>query len=315
MITGERIRNIREDKDILQQELADAVGINVSVLSRIEKGTRQLRDDELVKIADKLNVSVDYLLGRTDEPGGFQKGLLGDKNDDSPFMQKVREQMASIQVTPYEEALLKAYRAANDYERTIINATLKLGEFTDIEAEKERKINTAILNLKKSIMSTDGLQCSEIASVNIASVDIDHLLKTYLIRTIIMEQIKDSYTYLVPEMFYMKDFINSLRSHLTHYDAEPQVTIGAFKNACMNFLEELRTYEYEKCMSTSESSIKDFQTMTVNGYEYCIMNNDFYRIEQNGPGSLILTKMPRPPYDPKPTKKEKSTESEYEYAA
>lgn len=76
MITGERIRNIREDKDILQQELADAVGINVSVLSRIEKGTRQLRDDELVKIADKLNVSVDYLLGRTDEPQGtgFQKG-------------------------------------------------------------------------------------------------------------------------------------------------------------------------------------------------------------------------------------------------
>lgn len=68
MIIGERIRNIREDEDILQQELADAIGINVSVLSRIEKGTRQLRDDELIKIADKLNVSVDYLLGRTDEP-------------------------------------------------------------------------------------------------------------------------------------------------------------------------------------------------------------------------------------------------------
>lgn len=68
MSTGERIRNTREDLDILQQELADAVGINVSVLSRIEKGTRAIRDDELVKIANKLHVSTDYLLGNTDIP-------------------------------------------------------------------------------------------------------------------------------------------------------------------------------------------------------------------------------------------------------
>lgn len=67
MLTGERIRNTREDMDILQQELADAIKINVSVLSRIEKGTRQIRDDELVKIADKLHVTTDYLLGRTDD--------------------------------------------------------------------------------------------------------------------------------------------------------------------------------------------------------------------------------------------------------
>lgn len=68
MLTGERIRNIREDKDILQQELADSIGMNVSVLSRIEKGTRQLREDELTKIANKLGVTVDYLLGRTPQP-------------------------------------------------------------------------------------------------------------------------------------------------------------------------------------------------------------------------------------------------------
>lgn len=66
MSTGERIRNTREDLDILQQELADAVGINVSVLSRIEKGTRAIRDDELAKIANKLHVSSDYLLELSD---------------------------------------------------------------------------------------------------------------------------------------------------------------------------------------------------------------------------------------------------------
>ena len=56
MSTGERIRSAREDLDILQQELADAVGINVSVLSRIEKGTRQVRDDELVKTRVKAKI-------------------------------------------------------------------------------------------------------------------------------------------------------------------------------------------------------------------------------------------------------------------
>ena len=49
MITGERIRATREDKDILQQELSIATGINVSVLNRIEQGSRQVRDDEIKK--------------------------------------------------------------------------------------------------------------------------------------------------------------------------------------------------------------------------------------------------------------------------
>ena len=62
MTTGERIKRAREDKDILQQELATAINMNVSVLNRIEKGTRPIRDDELVRIARALQVSTDYLL-------------------------------------------------------------------------------------------------------------------------------------------------------------------------------------------------------------------------------------------------------------
>ena len=63
MTTGERIKSAREDKDILQQELANVINMNVSVLSRIEKGIRPIRDDELVRIARALQVSTDYLLG------------------------------------------------------------------------------------------------------------------------------------------------------------------------------------------------------------------------------------------------------------
>lgn len=72
MTTGDKIRNTREDMDILQQELADAIEMNVSVLSRIEKGTRPIRDDELKKIAQKLGVTTDYLLGNPVPPPSSQ---------------------------------------------------------------------------------------------------------------------------------------------------------------------------------------------------------------------------------------------------
>ena len=59
-----RIANLREGHDLNQKELADKLGINRSVLNRIEKGTRPIRDDELNLIANYFNVSTDYLLGR-----------------------------------------------------------------------------------------------------------------------------------------------------------------------------------------------------------------------------------------------------------
>lgn len=77
---GEKIRCIREDKDIRQQDLADSVGINVSVLSRIEKGTRPVRTDELMAIAKKLQVSADYLLDDEIQPSAPRlKALRLDK--------------------------------------------------------------------------------------------------------------------------------------------------------------------------------------------------------------------------------------------
>ncbi|MCR5440299.1 MAG: helix-turn-helix domain-containing protein [Selenomonas sp.] len=124
MIIGERIRNIREDKDILQQELADAIGINVSVLSRIEKGTRQLRDDELTKIADKLHVSTDYLLGRTDEPHTTVKGAPSSgltQKEEREIEQDLEDMINSMASAAYEsdnseqediEALQATLRAA-----------------------------------------------------------------------------------------------------------------------------------------------------------------------------------------------------------
>lgn len=67
MNIGERIEKLREQKGWIQKELAEKVGYNESVMNRIESGKRPLKDTELKMFADLFDVSVDYLLGRTDK--------------------------------------------------------------------------------------------------------------------------------------------------------------------------------------------------------------------------------------------------------
>jgi transcriptional regulator with XRE-family HTH domain len=65
---GDRIRELREQKGWSQRELSRRVGINYSVMSRIESGQRPVEDDEILKFADIFEVSTDYLLGRSNDP-------------------------------------------------------------------------------------------------------------------------------------------------------------------------------------------------------------------------------------------------------
>ena len=68
---GQRIYDLRVERDIAQGTLADAVHLHQSVLNRIEKGTRPARDREVRDIALYFGVSADELLGlpprQTDE--------------------------------------------------------------------------------------------------------------------------------------------------------------------------------------------------------------------------------------------------------
>ena len=62
---GQRIYDLRIERDIQQGELANAIGLHQSVLNRIEKGSRPARDIEIAAIASFMQVSSDYLLGLT----------------------------------------------------------------------------------------------------------------------------------------------------------------------------------------------------------------------------------------------------------
>ncbi len=63
-----RIRDLREDNDLTQQNLADALHINRRTYSAYENGVNSMTPETLIKIANFYDVSVDYLLGLTDTP-------------------------------------------------------------------------------------------------------------------------------------------------------------------------------------------------------------------------------------------------------
>ena len=61
----ENIRNLREDHDKTQKELADYLNIKQTTYSKYELGQINIPVEVFIKLADFYNVSVDYLLGRT----------------------------------------------------------------------------------------------------------------------------------------------------------------------------------------------------------------------------------------------------------
>ena len=62
-----RIRELREDRDLTQQQVADSIGITQRKYSYLETETQPLTDELLCKLADYYRTSIDYLLRRTDE--------------------------------------------------------------------------------------------------------------------------------------------------------------------------------------------------------------------------------------------------------
>ena len=63
-----RIRAMREDRDLTQHQVAASLGITKRKYSYLETGTQAWTDELLVLLADYYHVSVDYLLCQTNNP-------------------------------------------------------------------------------------------------------------------------------------------------------------------------------------------------------------------------------------------------------
>ena len=63
----QRIRDLREDKDLTQTQISKQLNISQRAYSHFETGTRGIPTEILIKLADLFEVSLDYLVGRSDK--------------------------------------------------------------------------------------------------------------------------------------------------------------------------------------------------------------------------------------------------------
>ena len=63
-----RLIELKEKNKVLQKDIAKSVGLSLRSYQRYEYGERNPTSDILIKLADYFDVSLDYLVGRTDNP-------------------------------------------------------------------------------------------------------------------------------------------------------------------------------------------------------------------------------------------------------
>ena len=71
-----RLREIREDKDLYQKDLAKILNVSQQQYSRCETEENELSYDGLIKLANFYNTSIDYLLYRTDQKKPYPKSIV-----------------------------------------------------------------------------------------------------------------------------------------------------------------------------------------------------------------------------------------------
>lgn len=103
-----RMKQLRQEQKMSQQELADRLGISRSAVGMYEQGRRDPDFELLDAIADLFGVDLSYMLGRSDVRGSYPKhGTLAAPD-------------------PEEAAILEAYRKAPEDVRRLVLYALRL---------------------------------------------------------------------------------------------------------------------------------------------------------------------------------------------
>lgn len=69
----ERLRNIREDRDLTQSEIGSLLNKSQQGYNHIEIGRAELKIDDLVKLCRYYDLSADYIIGLVDKPSSFRQ--------------------------------------------------------------------------------------------------------------------------------------------------------------------------------------------------------------------------------------------------
>lgn len=67
-----RIRDLREDSDLTQKQISAMLMCDQSLYSKYERGEREISLNLMIKLADFYDTSIDFLVGRTDNPKKYK---------------------------------------------------------------------------------------------------------------------------------------------------------------------------------------------------------------------------------------------------
>ena len=124
----DRLRELRKAQGWSQQELADRLHVHVMTISGYERGARRPDFATLDNLADKLDASLDYLLGSADKNTGYPKSFEVIQ-DPHTIMTGIEKRAAAYfqGITSWQQQLLKAYDNASHDTQAAVNAILHLG--------------------------------------------------------------------------------------------------------------------------------------------------------------------------------------------
>ena len=105
----ERLKELRKSRQLSQITLAKKISASQSMVTKWETGKRQPTKEALLALAECFGVTVDYLVGRTDNP-------LSTNVEQTPFEQ----------VTPFEKEVLLRYREMSPTEQAMVCRVLGL---------------------------------------------------------------------------------------------------------------------------------------------------------------------------------------------
>ena len=114
---GNRIRKLREQQEINQQDLAKYLKVAKSTLSQYETGARIPNDDIKKTLASFFNVSIDYLLGLTDIPDTIDNYIAKQK--------KTGTQPVDNQYSADERKIIEMYRQLSEKDKGKIEGRIE----------------------------------------------------------------------------------------------------------------------------------------------------------------------------------------------
>lgn len=133
-----RLKELRKEKKLTQQEIADEIGVTKRTYVYWEQGKHQIKSDKAKQLADYFGVSMGYLLGFTD----YKCVNTYDFNN-KDIIYQISEKMFSSLKQELDKRIKENFSISNQLKSVI--SRLKLKNLSDVERVEIRKLSLELL--------------------------------------------------------------------------------------------------------------------------------------------------------------------------